>query len=85
MGNAVINIHEITFNLIEEFLLFRSGLNLRFGMLSEIFNEVLSVMWLQWNDSQMFSWGAITKIMASNQKKYTQANFLYVIGENVQI
>ena len=39
----VINIHEMMFNLIEESLLFSSVMILRNRMLSEFFNEVLSV------------------------------------------
>ena len=40
-----INIHEGMFNLIEESVLFISGLNLQIRILSETFNVVLSVMW----------------------------------------
>ena len=32
-----------------------------------------------------YSWGGITSIEAFDEKKYTQANFLYAIGENVMI
>ena len=45
LNNLDIIIYEKMFNLMEESLLFRSGSNLRIRILSDFFNEVISVMW----------------------------------------
>ena len=46
LNNLGNNIYEVMFNLIKESLSFRSGLKLRINKILDIFNEVLSVMWL---------------------------------------
>ena len=59
LNSLDINIYERRFILIKKSLLIRSGLNLRIRTLSDIFNEVLTVVWHVMKLSIFIPWSAL--------------------------